>query len=137
MIENLAEHGVRADDLVPSLMTTHTVANPEYDPAEAHKRDLIRKAEEGREKNELPDVKSDDMSETTLTSAPPPGSTTPTTTVTSIEKGHQTTARVLEDTSTAPIPGVTTTLSSADEKVTLDIRWTILCDLFLILFADS
>jgi hypothetical protein len=35
MIESLAEHGVRADDLVPALMATHTVKNPEYDPKAA------------------------------------------------------------------------------------------------------
>lgn len=28
-------------------------------------------------------------------------------------------------------------LSSADKDVTLDIRWTVLCDLFLVLIADS
>ena len=38
MIESLAEHGVIADDLVPALMTTHTVANPEYDPEEARRK---------------------------------------------------------------------------------------------------
>ena len=32
MIEQLAEHGVTAEDLVPSLVTTYTVPNPEYDP---------------------------------------------------------------------------------------------------------
>ncbi|KAK4698949.1 hypothetical protein P7C70_g7321, partial [Phenoliferia sp. Uapishka_3] len=32
MIEQLAEHGVTSEDLVPSLATTHTVDNPEYDP---------------------------------------------------------------------------------------------------------
>ena len=42
MIESLAEHGVQAMDLVPSLMTTHTVANPEYDPAETVDRDRLR-----------------------------------------------------------------------------------------------
>jgi hypothetical protein len=35
MIESLAEHGVVAEDLVPALMTTHTVKNPEYDPKAA------------------------------------------------------------------------------------------------------
>jgi hypothetical protein len=35
------------------------------------------------------------------------------------------------------MPGVTTSLSSTDQNVTLDIRWTVLCDLFLILIADS
>ena len=47
------------------------------------------------------------------------------------------TTKVLKDTSTAAIPGVTTSLSSTDENVTLDIRWTVLCDLFLVLIADS
>ncbi|TXT10934.1 hypothetical protein VHUM_01685 [Vanrija humicola] len=35
------------------------------------------------------------------------------------------------------LPGVSTSLTSADETVTLDIRWTVLCDLFLVLIADS
>lgn len=52
MIESLAAHGVEPMDLVPSLMTTHTVANPEYDPAEAEKfkreeaERLVEEAEE-------------------------------------------------------------------------------------------
>jgi len=32
---------------------------------------------------------------------------------------------------------VSKTLTAADKTVTLDIRWTILCDLFLALIADS
>lgn len=35
------------------------------------------------------------------------------------------------------LPGVSKTLTAADKTVTLDIRWTILCDLFLALIADS
>ncbi|SCV71147.1 BQ2448_2735 [Microbotryum intermedium] len=35
------------------------------------------------------------------------------------------------------LPGVTTKLSTADKEITLDVRWTILCDLFLSLIADS
>ncbi|CAO1624839.1 unnamed protein product [Parajaminaea phylloscopi] len=35
------------------------------------------------------------------------------------------------------LPGVTTELSTTDTHITLDLRWTILCDLFLILTADS
>jgi hypothetical protein len=35
------------------------------------------------------------------------------------------------------MPGVITTLSAADENVTLDIRWTVLRDRFLVLAADS
>ncbi|CAO1614341.1 unnamed protein product [Jaminaea pallidilutea] len=35
------------------------------------------------------------------------------------------------------LPGVTTALSTTDTHITLDLRWTILCDLFLVLTADS
>ncbi|KAG7451899.1 DUF726-domain-containing protein [Guyanagaster necrorhizus] len=116
MIESLGEHGVLPMDLVPALMTTHTVANPEYDPDAARRR-----ASHEEEPEDHPDTHDDPP----LT---PSASTKPT---------FQTTAKVLEDTSTIAIPGVSTTLSSADERVTLDIRWTVLCDLFLILIADS
>ncbi|PBK59345.1 DUF726-domain-containing protein [Armillaria solidipes] len=118
MIESLGEHGVLPMDLVPALMTTHTVANPEYDPEAA------RQQKSHEDEPEVQPVTHDDV---------PSSPSSP-----SVSKpAFQTTAKVLEDTSTSAIPGVSTTLSSADERVTLDIRWTVLCDLFLILIADS
>lgn len=60
MIESLAEHGVRPDDLVPALMATHTVKNPEYDPKAA--KEVERDKEEYTES--LPDQVEDE--------APPP-----------------------------------------------------------------
>ncbi|KAK2459554.1 hypothetical protein APHAL10511_008433 [Amanita phalloides] len=116
MIESLADHGVQAIDLAPALMTTHTVANPEYDPEEAR-----RVAEEG---THTPTAEvHPPLSPTTPTPAPTPA--------------FQTTAKVLNESATSTIPGVSTTLSAADKDVTLDIRWTVLCDLFLVLIADS
>ena len=130
MIENLVDHGVQPSDLVPALMTTHTVANPEYDPAAAQRQAELR----SEEADALPE--SDAMSEVTmveptptLSAKDPQGTDKPDT--------FQTTSRILETTSTAAVPGVSTSLSAADEKVTLDIRWTVLCDLFLVLIADS
>lgn len=128
MIENLAEHGLKPDDLVPALMTTHTVANPEYDPAEAHRQEELRRVDA--------EASSDDISEITMVESAPPTASSPTSTSTKPET-FQTTTRVLETTSTAAVPGVSTSLSAADENVTLDIRWTVLCDLFLVLIADS
>lgn len=125
MIESLGEHGVIPADLVPALMTTHTVANPEYDPKAALKKEQedTAKAEE----------ESDDVAESiTVPASLPSGPLSPNT-----EKQFQTTAQILHDTTTASIPGVTTTLSTTNKDVTLDMRWTILCDLFLILIADS
>ena len=133
-------------------MTTHTVANPEYDPEEAKRLD----EEKAREPDHPDDDDDDDA-----TFAEPVGSTnsdkhdnndkpTPAHSENPIhpdnkvdgDSAHkppaQTTARVLEEgTSTGPMAGVSVSLSSTDKNVTLDIRWTVLCDLFLILVADS
>jgi hypothetical protein len=162
MIESLAEHGVMALDLVPALMTTHTVANPEYDPEEAR-----RKAEDAENRtSESDDDDNDDTSisnqtlvneslhdkgeeeeETDPTDSgqvvtvpeTAPAETAPDTSSSAKSfpfKQVPVTTKVLKDT-TAAIPGVSTSLSTTDENVVLDIRWTVLCDLFLILIADS
>lgn len=54
MIESLAEHGVQAEDLVPALMTTHSVKNPEYDPRAAKEAELEREKLEGGGDEEAP-----------------------------------------------------------------------------------
>ncbi|KAF8518611.1 hypothetical protein JB92DRAFT_2902377 [Gautieria morchelliformis] len=137
MIETLAEHGVQAMDLVPSLMTTHTVANPEYDPAEAQRQEAeTREKERLRgedEKNDIPEDKSDGQT-LNLPNSSAHSQTLPASPTTA---QYKTTANVLQSNATTSMPGVSTTLSSADASVTLDIRWTVLCDLFLLLIADS
>ncbi|KII93021.1 hypothetical protein PLICRDRAFT_49123 [Plicaturopsis crispa FD-325 SS-3] len=138
MIESLAIHGVQALDLVPSLMTTHTVANPEYDPAEARRQtEAAPPPYSFDEPHQETKSSPQELSTTPTHSRSPSTSAVPATPNTASEKVFQTTAKVLESTSQAAIPGVSTTLSSVDENVTLDIRWTVLCDLFLILIADS
>ncbi|KAF9461932.1 hypothetical protein BDZ94DRAFT_1262538 [Collybia nuda] len=168
MIESLAEHGVQAMDLVPALMTTHTVANPEYDPEEARRLAIDRAADEFEDDESISDQTLVDQPlsppvpdpttptpanakikhlnstspERPSTSSSPPTSPNPDMQQSAISSGaapptFRTTAKVLEDTSKSAMPGVTTSLSAADENVTLDIRWTVLCDLFLILIADS
>jgi len=136
MIETLAEHGVTAMDLVPTLMTTHTVANPEYDPVEAKKAEEERnaaaaesQADEDDDENTVhieakPTVGLNDISE-------------PSDARVRSSIRLQTTANVLEPSTPIAVPGVSTHLSNTDKHVTLDIRWTVLCDLFLILIADS
>ncbi|KAL4068874.1 hypothetical protein V8B97DRAFT_1970468 [Scleroderma yunnanense] len=125
MIDSLDMHGVQASDLVPSLMTTHTVANPEYDPSEAKRR-----ADAQRHKSQDTPISNHSEPQKHPQRSPSPTQT---------RSAFQTTSRVLEGTSvaSASLPGVTTSLSAVDKDVTLDIRWTVLCDLFLILIADS
>ncbi|BGP46620.1 hypothetical protein JCM10450v2_002467 [Rhodotorula kratochvilovae] len=53
MIEQLAEHGVTAEDLVPSLVATYTIDNPEYDAEAAElaaqEGDIALESEVGRD----------------------------------------------------------------------------------------
>ncbi|CAE6459861.1 unnamed protein product [Rhizoctonia solani] len=134
MIESLAEHGVSAMDLVPALMTTHTIANPEYDPAEARRKDaedaLARQSEPLDEDYDITSGKNEE----------PTTDVQPFTPKQKVNNIHlQTTANVMEPLTptVTTMPGVSTSLSATDANVILDIRWTVLCDLFLILIADS
>lgn len=250
MIEQLAEHGVTAEDLVPSLVATYTVDNPDYDPeaaeAAAKEADIALEAESARRTAEAQQRREDEQgeqaadveerlgdlalgqeddemepngyvkrevrkierrtSEATLRSAPqsprsprtlrsppetpskrhlsgfddfdgggdigsalddlpakpsspppdypsaapsdtptsrPPPVAEPTTPKASAsalpsydELDEPETDNVLQPLPSS-LPGVTQNLSSLDKTVTLDIRWTILCDLFLSLIADS
>ncbi|CEQ41925.1 SPOSA6832_03683 [Sporobolomyces salmonicolor] len=223
---DLAEHGVTAEDLTPSLVATYTVDNPDYDPEaadiaaqEAAEADITFESEErakqdGAEKaqeNGRRDVEAEERKElhdklgslalrqeeeaeeepqgyvkrevkkierrtseaaydsfASPTRSPSPRSPTARSphamspqprsrtkpsafdafdggdigsaldeppTPKSSKKSHQP-----DDFLSAlpsSLPGVSKTLTAADKTVTLDIRWTILCDLFLALIADS
>ena len=136
MIQSLAEHGVQAADLAPALITTHTVANPEYDPVEGKKQEVQRQLEE-KEKLQQEEAEAADIAADFDKINAPRTPTDPKTPTTSVPMPYQTTANVLQKSAPESVPGVSTTLSAADKDVTLDIRWTVLCDLFLILIADS
>lgn len=68
MIESLAEHGVDPSDLVPALMTTHTIKNPEYDPAEVKRQEKLAEEERARKEEEGEDGSDTEGEE----EAPPP-----------------------------------------------------------------
>ncbi|KAG0147853.1 hypothetical protein CROQUDRAFT_132292 [Cronartium quercuum f. sp. fusiforme G11] len=237
MIEQLAEHGVSADDLVPSLTTTHTVPNPSYDPSAATEDVAASKLEElklegglictedplenqrvesdsGSKRTSLEDVwdrkevggiygsnlstsflttpkpfssfgngseesltptapwaSSSNLESTIEPEAPPQYARSFSSSIQDDDDGDlgdafptpkaRPTNRVLIEPDPVPtptstsqdqqpsdpsnlitplphtLPGVSTTLTAADETVTLDIRWTVLCDLFLAVIADS
>ena len=197
MIEQLAEHGVTAEDLVPSLVTTHTVDNPEYDPelaaeyeqeqAESKRVNDIEAEQERKEKESASEAERVRAGEASLRESelqeevarvpkgtpnpfeeeedqsivvPPPIAKAsaeveeegdiggaldvyplpPTTEAATPESPTITPPSPEAEVATllpSSLPGVSTTLTAADKTITLDIRWTILCDLFLSLIADS
>lgn len=111
MIEQLAEHGVEPVDLVRPLMQNVRVKNP--------------LAEEGTESSSAasPGMKGDKpsrtSSETALSSeidSPPPYEA---------HEGEE-------------LPEVRTpSQMPTSDRIDIDLRWTVLCDLFLVLIADS
>lgn len=232
MIESLAEHGVDPSDLVPALMATHTIKNPEFDPNAKRQAEMGVIPEipedvppppyspasqpvpqEQAAEVPLPPSKSstprppspapasahkpinpfgDDEDELELTPRAPkpireevddgdigdslpspalgklaiggdesgdlgggdiaaaiPGVASPT----DLKEDHDRKLPVEGDVKSGEdaksdedaekpdllpsLPGVSTSLTNLDEHVTLDIRWTVLCDLFLVLIADS
>jgi hypothetical protein len=109
MIEQLAGHGVQPEDLVRPLMQNARVKNP---------------MAESEPKTSLSSLKGDTLSSrlsaetdfSELDSPPPP------------YKAHET---------EEPPEVKTPSQMPTSNRIDIDLRWTVLCDLFLVLIADS
>lgn len=114
MIEQLAEHGVEPADLVPPLMENARVKNPV-----AEDTDSPRKSQQSTASSDPKDEKRASISNDT--DANPPSTPPPP------YEAHA------ED-----IPEVQSPSQLPDsDKIDIDLRWTVLCDLFLVLIADT
>ncbi|KAI1259804.1 DUF726-domain-containing protein [Xylariaceae sp. FL1019] len=109
MIEQLSDHGVRPDDLTPTLMKNARVKNPmaETTPSAS--------AQISRTNSPRPSVSNASAREPSA--EPPP-------------------AYESHDGEEMPEVKTPSQLPSTD-KIDIDIRWTVLCDLFLVLIADG
>ncbi|KAK3614359.1 hypothetical protein LTR56_027301 [Elasticomyces elasticus] len=134
MVEQLAEHGVRPDDLTPALMQNARVKNPSNIQKDNDETASVA--------SQRPSLQSPRTSSTAIEKRPSPSrSTTPAlsrsaTPLPSEEaepdappaySAHAAEDFTLQDPSTL----------SHTSNIDLDIRWTVLCDLFLLLIADS
>ncbi|KAL2822575.1 hypothetical protein BJX63DRAFT_126114 [Aspergillus granulosus] len=115
MIEQLAEHGVQPEDLVRPLMENARVKNPM-----AEKDDKPKKSSSSTSLSDRKDgvrasfsTEVDDSSETAV---PPPYKVD--------QEGD-----VPDVHNPSELP--------TSEKIDIDIRWTVLCDLFLVLISDA
>lgn len=111
MIEQLSEHGVISSDLTPQLMANARVKNPmaERKSSTSSSRPSIA--------SPRPSVSSPRLPSEETPAEPPPAYDK--------HEGEE-------------LPAVRTPSQlPSSEKLDIDIRWTILCDLFLVLIADS
>ena len=132
MIEQLAEHGLQAKDLTPSLMENARVKNPvmdeemndekSSDPSESEAKSEAKSEEKedsdikspSSEAPKLEPRKTDDAYDPPLEPPPP----------------YKEQATLEQDVQLpSDLPNT--------ENIDIDLRWTVLCDLFLILIADS
>ena len=117
MIEQLSQHGVLPGDLTPALMANARVKNPmaEQEGTEGDSLQSPKLNGERRSSATYP-THREDGDEDAETDVPPP----------------------YEENNEGPMPEVRTPLQLGDTKnIDIDLRWTILCDLFLVLLADS
>ncbi|PSN69772.1 DUF726-domain-containing protein [Corynespora cassiicola Philippines] len=128
MIEQLSEHGVIPADLVPALMQNARVKNPAAEDSESMKDPHSSKNSIASPRPDAssprPDSQYDkfnsssslDLKDPTESPSPPP------------YNDHEG-----EDLPAVRTPSQLPTTKSLD----IDLRWTVLCDLFLVLIADS
>ncbi|KAI9758792.1 MAG: hypothetical protein M4579_002806 [Chaenotheca gracillima] len=111
MIEQLSEHGVQAEDLTPTLMQNARVKNPLNvdQPPQSPRPSIDEQSKERRDTMSSP-------SHSIETLPPPPYSET-----------EQPEAPEIQSPSEMP----------KTKNIDIDLRWTVLCDLFLLLIADS
>ncbi|PHH91433.1 hypothetical protein CDD83_441 [Cordyceps sp. RAO-2017] len=114
MIEQLAAHGVMPGDLTPALHANSRVHNPmaaEHDAADSLK------------------ISSSSSSLASSASSPPPSV---------VEERAAEPPPPYEAAEGAEVPEAQMpSQMPTTEKIDIDLRWTVLCDLFLILIADS
>jgi hypothetical protein len=120
MIEQLGQHGVQPSDLTPSLMQNARVKNPVADGPASSQNSLTSPKPTSHEDFEilspLSSPRTGDKSPRTSVSSPPP---------------YQ--SRESEDLPAVRTPSQLPNTANLD----IDLRWTVLCDLFLVLIADS
>lgn len=142
MVEQLAEHGLQPADLTPALMQNARVKNPE--------------AKEETKEGSKPESNPQSESASVSSARPSLGSPRPSTTA---EKSRSATNIASFETpivhEDAPTSGTETPPPAYEERtadnlhfedpdkfadnknIDLDLRWTVLCDLFLLLIADA
>ncbi|KAK5677687.1 hypothetical protein LTS10_009570 [Elasticomyces elasticus] len=134
MVEQLAEHGVRPNDLTPALMQNARVKNPSNPQKDNDESTSVSSS------SQRPSLQSPRTSSTAVEKRPISRSTTPALSRSATPQLQPSeddappaySAHAAED-FTLQDPSTLETTANID----LDIRWTVLCDLFLLLIADS
>ena len=116
MIEQLAVHGVEPEDLTPALMQNARVKNPMADKPVADKASLASPTASGEGRASTSSHSPSPCEDSSETASLPPYK--------EHENGEITEVRTPSE-------------LGKSKNIDIDIRWTVLCDLFLVLLAHS
>lgn len=116
MIEQLAEHGVQPGDLTPALMQNSRVKNPMAESSASNRQSVSALSPNDGEQGSVSSLALAENLEATETSSPPP-------------YVHHEGVDMPEVRTPSQLP--------TTKNIDIDLRWTVLCDLFLVLIADS
>ena len=132
MIEQLAEHGVEPADLVPPLMHNARVKNPLAEEEESTK-EMDSPVDLPAEKEGSSPTQNDSP-----TDSPAPKEDTRSRVSSEIDRYSASTPPPPYTAHEEDLPEVRTPSQLPEStKIDIDLRWTVLCDLFLVLIADS
>lgn len=116
MIEQLAQHGVQPGDLTPALMQNSRVKNPMAESSASNRQSISASSPNDGERGSISSSVLAQKLEATETASPPSYS----------------------DHEGVDLPEVRTPSQlPTTMNIDIDLRWTVLCDLFLVLIADS
>jgi hypothetical protein len=127
MIEQLAEHGVQPSDLTPTLMQNARVKNPMAEKAPSRPSSTKPESVASSERSPRPSVSSTSISSPRVPQTPRFQEEEPA----AVPPPYQ--EHEGDDLPEVRTPSQLPTTASLD----IDLRWTVLCDLFLTLIADS
>ena len=128
MVEQLTEHGVLPSDLAPALMQNARVANTLAEGDIASEKALVSSARPSMSSPPPPQYSENNKSSQSLA--------TPLTADGTSSPASEAPPEYEERGADHLVPEDPTTLDHV-KNIDLDIRWTVLCDLFLLLIADS
>lgn len=130
MIEQLAEHGVIPQDLTPALLANSRVHNPmAEDSASAEGSTDARSRKSVSREGKSPASESPERDGDSKDASPPP--------YPAEEKAAEPPPPYETKEGEDMLDVKTPSQMPTTDKIDIDLRWTVLCDLFLVLIADS
>jgi hypothetical protein len=137
MVEQLAEHGLQPADLTPALMQNARVKNPERPDAKPESNPQSEAASVSSARPSLGSPRPSNTGEKRKSATNISSFETPVVHEDSPTSGTETPPPAYEERTADNLHFEDSDKYADTKNIDLDLRWTVLCDLFLLLIADA